>query len=359
MSMAGGKPWLPGLAWLVVLAWLGAAPAWALEAAEVAAWFPGPAELAAGAPSPAPVTVAGGPPLPAKLRFSLPLPGADWLRLGDVARPAGPGEGEGAGGVFTLRLAGFCAPDGPDQGRVEVFAHLLRREVNPAEWLVALLTRAGHVVLATRQTGSAAGPRFEALAALAPRAERGGPPVPLLVRAAVLRSGDTLWVVRCLARQPASPASRGFAAVTLGFRPEDAREDFLAGAWVRHCLPAGLCYLGPAATPRETAGAAAGEAEHLFTLGDPARPSGLLAVTAWRGSRRGESDLAGLLAGLGESLAARGYRAEFQGGALRCCAGRRPRGGLALPGRGLRPRRRAGVSALAAGGGRTGRLVGC
>ncbi len=271
--MAGGKPWLPGLAWLVVLAWLGAAPAWALEAAEVAAWFPGPAELAAGAPSPAPVTVAGGPPLPAKLRFSLPLPGADWLRLGDVARPAGPGEGEGAGGVFTLRLAGFCAPDGPDQGRVEVFAHLLRREVNPAEWLVALLTRAGHVVLATRQTGSAAGPRFEALAALAPRAERGGPPVPLLVRAAVLRSGDTLWVVRCLARQPAfARLARGFAAVTLGFRPEDAREDFLAGAWVRHACRPAFATWGGGYSPGD-GGGRRGRGRHLFTLGDPAGPA--------------------------------------------------------------------------------------
>ncbi len=80
-------------------------------------------------------------------------------------------------------------------------------------------------------------------------------------------------------------------------------------------------------------------------------------MTAWRGSRRGESDLAGLLAGLGESLAARGYRAEFQGGALEVLRGAEPRGACLYLGRAYGPGGGLELSALAAGGRETGALV--
>ncbi|MFH1059573.1 MAG: hypothetical protein V1797_12960 [Pseudomonadota bacterium] len=256
----------------------GLAQAAAPAPADWAKLFPASAQLDTKALAPALRQLTLGEPLPPPMRLRLLVPVAGWQKL--PQQEVEPG---------TQRLAALIWPQAQGPIKVEVFAHRLAAEVDAADWLLALLVRGGATVLGTRQDLGLGGAVFEALAMLPARADEGET---RLLRAAVLRRGQQLFMVRCLApyRQFAELAQL-FAACTLSLEPQAPQGEELIGQWPQTCLTGGLCLTGPGQPSRRegAAGAGAGLAvwdliQEGVTTGrmqvrfDPAQPGGLPAA---------------------------------------------------------------------------------
>lgn len=215
--------------------------------------------------------------------WRIPLPEAPWQAL--PAQELEPG---------TRRLAGLVWPLGEGTVQVELLAHRLGVEVAAADWLLALLVRAGATVLLARPDQGAAGEVFEALALLPARP---GQPQRLLARLSVQRRGQTLYLLRCLAPSPQfAGLAQAFAAATLGWRPPGPASEEMVGSWPETCLDGGLCLRGPG-QPRQQGGLAA------WDLGQAgAASSGRLLAELSQGAaqavRPAEEQLRSVLAGL-------------------------------------------------------------
>lgn len=190
--------------------------------------------------------------------WRLPLPEAPWQTL--TPQEMEPG---------TQRLAGLVWPLAQGAVQVEVLAHRLSAEVAAADWLLALLVRAGSTVLMARPDQGAAGQVFEALALLPARP---GQSAPLLARLSVQRRGQSLYLLRCLAPAPHfAGLAQALAAATLGWRPPGQAAEELVGNWPETCLPGGACLRGPG-QPRQREGQA------LWDLGQAGAASGRLGL---------------------------------------------------------------------------------
>ncbi|MBI4798438.1 MAG: hypothetical protein HY794_06835 [Desulfarculus sp.] len=214
--------------------------------------------------------------------WRIPLPEAPWLAL--PAQELEPG---------TRRLAGLVWPLGEGTVQVELLAHRLSVEVAAADWLLALLVRAGATVLLARPDLGAAGEVFEALALLPARP---GQAQRLLARLSVQRRGQDLYLLRCLAPSPQfAGLAQAFAAATLGWRPPGLAGGDLVGTWPETCLAGGLCLRGPG-QPRQQGGQAAWDLEQAGTVSGRLRAE--LSQGAAQAGRPAEERLRSVLAGL-------------------------------------------------------------
>lgn len=253
----------------------GLAGAAAPAPADWAKLFPAAAELDSKALAPALYQLTLGDPLPPPMRLRLLVPVADWQKL--PQQEVEPG---------TQRLASLIWPQAQGPIKVEVFAHSLTAEVDAADWLLALLVRGGATVLGTRRDWGLGGAVFEALAMLPARADEGET---RLLRTAVLRRGQQLFMVRCLAPYRQFPElAQLFAACTLSLEPQTPQGEELVGPWPQTCLTGGLCLNGPGQPSRQdnpadpSAGLAVWDLrQEGVTTGrlqarfDPAQPGGL------------------------------------------------------------------------------------
>ncbi len=250
--------------------------------------------------------------LPPEFRCQVAIPGADW-------RQVPPRFGSGG----AQRLAGFVSPRGINGGVVEVLTHELAVEVNPLDWLLAVMIKAGATILKTRPGWGAAGRTYEVLAIL-PKCQEGSV---RLVRAAVYRSGKRLFIVRCLARErDFATLTFYFAAATLLFMPQPLAPEELVGNWAPFCLPAGLCFLGPGRGRARVPwpGRAVQEAGYDLSLGG--KVTGTLHVKAILPPELASATCDQRIKILKASLKKRGVSVKWQGGGVQL-------NHLALPGR--------------------------
>jgi len=165
--------------------------------------------------------------------LTIPIPAGDWMRAA-----MGP-ELEN-----TQQLAGFSHPQGPEFGYIDVVAHELEFEINASDWLSAILAENGYAMVLSRSALGSMGEYFEVLAI----ASRNGAEDedPMVVRAGVHRSGDHLFMVRCMAAATnfleLAPA---FAVTGAHFALQHPAPPLLVGAWTERCLDDVVCYTGP------------------------------------------------------------------------------------------------------------------
>ena len=293
-------------AWGLVCCLLWAAPAAAASRGDtLAALFPDGLQLARHAFASPPVQVSLGAPLPAELAFTIALPAPDWCRVGpDLSlQPA-------------QRLAGFVSPRGRDFGVIEVLSHQLQAEVGLADWLLAMLSRSGVVVLKSRSAVAAGGPVFEALGVLSQAKDDQRPPT--LVRVAVMRSGQRLFIVRCLAREDAfAGLIYPFAAATLLFKPARVSPPTLVGNWRHQCLTkSGVCFLGPARGRAEVPWGGRPVEEAGFELQQAGVITGTLHVKAVSGSEAAATGCEQRIQLLAQDLARRGVKVDWITGGI-------------------------------------------
>ena len=302
------------LAGLALLAGLGPVPAGAQPPNQdiYAALFPSALDLGRHQFARPPVEVSVTENLPQQFRCQVAVPSADWRRV--------PPE-FGTGGA--QRLAGFVSPRGINGGVVEVLTHELKVEVNPVDWLLAVMIKAGATILKTRPGWGAAGRTYEVLALL-PKCEDGSA---RLVRAAVYRSGKRLFVVRCLAREKDFAAlTFYFAAATLLFKPQPLAPEELVGNWAPYCLPAGLCFLGPGQGRAKVPWPGRAVQEAGYDLSLNGKITGTLHIKAIQPPELASATCDQRIKILVQSLKKRGVKVKWQGGGVQLHH-------LALPGK--------------------------
>ena len=204
-------------------------------------------------------------PLPPELRFALPVPGREWKRLQGLPKPEG-----------AQLLASITAPKGPSFGLVKVYSLVPDQEVNPLDFLRYFLALNEVKLLQSRLSLTGGGLTAEALGLIP--ASQGSPGEPVVMRAAVYRSGNHFFVVRCTASQSQFlPLSQAFAVVTGFFAPQTLKPDALIGNWQKYCIADQFCYTGPrqgwSRVPLEK-----GQIEDVFVLSQGETKTGFLHV---------------------------------------------------------------------------------
>lgn len=256
--------------------------------------MPSAQELAQVRLDPAPVEVTVKEGLPAPEQFSIVLPGKDWQRLEN----APPLEG-------AKRLAGFVSPQGPAGGSVEVVMVPLTSEVNPADWLVKMLSDNRVEIARTALQDGRMGQVFQVLGIMGgQKALTGGKQAKkgksskaakspgqavgqkqeqrevVVARVGVVRSGANLFVIRCLATSQGYPQlAYHFAAAILNFHLENPLPVALVGSWSDHCL-ARLCYQGPGGQALQVPWPGRPIEEQAYNLSRQGRVTGSLHVKA-------------------------------------------------------------------------------
>lgn len=196
-------------------------------------YFPKVGDLPGGEARPPMLLIQVGEPLPPDLRFALPLPDGNWKRIKELPQP---GEAQ--------LLASITAPQGPADGLVEVYTLVPAREVDPLDFLYYFLRLNEINILATRLSMTSGGLTAEALGIIP--ALQGSTDEPIVMRAAVYRSGKRFFLVRCqAAKSQFLPLSQAFAVVTGFFSPQIPTAPALTGNWRAYCLANQICYTGP------------------------------------------------------------------------------------------------------------------
>jgi hypothetical protein len=195
--------------------------------------FPNRSTLQGHTFDPAPVLIKVNEGELKNIPFNIPIPGKEWQRT--------PQE-KFAGG--TQILAGFIHPQGPDQGMIQVMAYRPPYELGPGDWLLYTLEQGGMKVITSSGEGiDGAGPFFEALAVS--ELPEGSPQMPMMMRAAVFRHGDTFVMVRCMASSESYLNLSYYFGVTVHrFEFQNVKLPVLIGQWEKHCI-ADYCFTAP------------------------------------------------------------------------------------------------------------------
>jgi len=193
-------------------------------------FFPGPEDLAKAPGAGQPHEVRLAQPLPPELQVSLTLPDRHWRQV----RGQAPAEGR--------MLATYVSPRGMGGGYLDVIAFRPPVEVDAADWLMVLAQQEGIETLRHRRLAAQDGGLVELLGIRRPE---GQPAV--VVRAAVVRSGEVFFLVRAQAPTPAFQSQAlDFAAVLYRFKPLNSEPARPLGQWRTDCLGQAACFRVPA-----------------------------------------------------------------------------------------------------------------
>jgi hypothetical protein len=196
-------------------------------------YFPKVADLPSKQVSPPMVLIQVGEPLPPVLRFAIPLPESNWKRVKELPEQEG-----------TQVLASITAPGGLAFGLVEVHTLVPPQEVNQLDFLHYLMKLNETTPIRARITFASGGLTSEALGIIP--APQGSSDEPIVMRAAVYRSGKRFFLVRCqAAKSHFLSLSQAFAVVTGFFSPQVLTAPALIGNWRTYCLANQICYTGP------------------------------------------------------------------------------------------------------------------
>jgi hypothetical protein len=230
-------------------------------------YFPKVSDLHAKEVTSPMVLIQVGEPLPQDLRFAIPLPDGNWKKVKELPKLEG-----------AEALACITAPQGPAQGLIEVYTMVPPQEVGSLDFLYYFMTLNGIELLKSRKTFTSGGQTAEALGIIP--APKGSSDAPIVMRAAVYRSGKRFFVVRCQAgKSEFQPLSRTFAAVIGFFSPQTLTAPALIGNWRTYCLSNLFCYTGPDQGWKSLP-STKGQFEDAFVLLSDKNDSGVLHVKA-------------------------------------------------------------------------------
>ena len=204
--------------------------------------------------------------LPPRDQFSVPIPARSWRLMANPAQEPRPGK--------PRRLAAFLAPEGAEQGLVEVLDLELSSEADAADFSQQLMVSVGYLLQAERLTYTSSGLAFEAL---------GKKPMsqgePYFLRGGIWRSGRRLYWVWCSAREGAfTRLAPAFALCVAGFKLAHPQPEALVGYWQPRCLADTLCYQGPWDAPQARQAPGTPVVEHVYHLRQGGRLTGTLQV---------------------------------------------------------------------------------
>lgn len=202
---------------------------------------------------PKPVVIEVNEGLPEDLHFTIPIPSREWKTL--------PREAMESGGE---RLAGFVHPSGPKFGLIQIVKCLLDYEVSTNDWFLWTCEKAGMNILGFKSRPTSYGSLFEAFAVT--KLPEGSVDQPIVMRAAIIRSGVNLLLVKCTASAKAYlRLIRQFAVATNLFSLKNPSIPVPFGQWSRRTLSA-ISYSAPAFEPEKVEHESPEIEEEVFKL---------------------------------------------------------------------------------------------
>ena len=147
--------------------------------------------------------------------------------------------------------------------------------MNPKDWLVSVMLASGLKVMFIGGQGIMPGPLAEVLA-VTPM-EKGAQGQPLLIRAAVFRTGKRFILVRCSADSAKFlDLAYYFGATTNLFKLINPKPEALVGKWTARCLIK-ICYTAPDLAMKQSKNPGPQKTQS-FALAHQGKPTGALNV---------------------------------------------------------------------------------
>ena len=189
---------------------------------------------------------------------------------------------------------------------MEVYTLVPAQEVNQLDFLHYFMHLNEIIPIKTRYHIHNRGLTSEALGIIP--APQGSTDEPIVMRAAVYRSGKRFFVVRCqAAKSQFLPLSQAFAVVTGFFSPQILTAPALIGNWLDYCLGEQFCYSGPDHGWNRLS-SAENQFEDAFTLSSGELNTGFLHVKAIQAPLSQATSPLDRIEMLTESLASQGLK---------------------------------------------------